>query len=275
MAPKPLISRLAEIEELLKSFIIPGSYGEEWYKVAINPNAIFRLKPGHVIPVFHVIFIGNAIGFIAPLHKLNTTHRTVVRDSEYLSGNKLDSEERTIAPIIQVELVTDPLLIEAAKRGQTSINESLIKDPSLLISIPAHLLFSPTYFPKKSYVLYQHIFGNGGSYPNDGYFYVGVTTRSWQKRWSEHKHAIKKGSPLLFHRKFREEKECGRVTYVNHKVMGITDDLEELYESEEFLIKGNWNDGRRLNMIHGGKSGLRYLRKNDLLKKSVVPYLGY
>jgi hypothetical protein len=271
LAPKPLISRLGEIEKLLQSFILPGSYGEEWYKAARKSNGVFRLKPGQVIPVFHVTFIDKFPGFIAPFNKLRPGHRNVTRDCEYLSGKKLDSEERTIAPIIQVELVTDPLFVEAKKRGQTSINESLVKQPSLLISIPAHFLFSPTYFPKKAYVLYQHIFGRGNSYPNDGYFYVGVTTRSWQKRWSEHKYAIRRGSPLLFHQKFREEEGGGRVTYVNHKVMSITDDLEKLYEAEEFLVEGHWNDERRLNMIPGGKSGLRYLRENGLLEKSVVP----
>lgn len=271
LAPKPLISRRGEIDALLKNFIRPKSYGEEWYKVARNPKGIFRLKPGQVIPVFQVTFLGKAPGFIAPLQKLRPGHRTVTRASEYLSGKELDSEERTIAPIIQVELVTDPLFIEAAKHGQTSINESHIKQPSLLFSIPAHFLFSPAHFPKKSYVLYQHIFGSGGSYPNDGYFYVGVTTRSWQKRWSEHKRAIGSGSPLLFHRKFREEEESGKVTYIHHKVMGITDDLEKLYEAEEFLVEGHWDDERRLNMIPGGKSGLRYLRENGLLQQSVVP----
>ena len=271
LVPKSLISRRSEVEELLKRFIQSKGYGQEWYKVARNPRGIFRLKPGQVIPVFQVTFLDKAPGFIAPLGKLRPGHRTVTRECEYLSGNELNSEEQTIPPIIQVELVTDPLFIETVKRGQVSINESQIKQPSLVFSIPAHFLISPECFPKNSYVLYQHIFGNGGSYPNDGYFYVGVTTRSWQKRWSEHKRAIEKGSPLLFHRKFREEKERGKVTYIHHKVMAITNDIEQLYEAEEFLIEGHWNDERRLNMIPGGKSGLRYLRENGLLQKSIVP----
>ena len=271
LAPRPLISRRSEVEELLKRFIQSKGYGQEWYKVARNPRGIFRLKPGQVIPVFQVTFLDKAPGFIAPLDKLRPGHRAVTRECEYLSGNKLGSEERTIPPIIQVDLATDPLFIETVKRGQISVDESQIKKPSLLFSIPAHFLISPEYFPKSSYVLYQHIFGNGGSYPNDGYFYVGVTTRSWQKRWSEHKRAIEKGSPLLFHRKFREEKERGKVTHIHHRVMAITNDIEQLYEAEEFLVEGHWNDERRLNMIPGGKSGLQYLRENGLLQKSVVP----
>ncbi|WP_220493259.1 hypothetical protein [Pseudoalteromonas sp. SG44-1] len=271
LAPKPLISRLREVEALLKHFIQSQPYGKEWFKVARNPEGIFRLQPGQVIPVIHITFMKNIPGFIAPLKMLKPDHRTVVRETKYLSGKELESDEKTIPPIIQVELVTDPLFLEAARRGLITIDEALIKQPSLVFSIPAHFLLTPKYFPKKSYVLYQHIFGNGGSYPNDGYFYVGLTTRSWQKRWAEHKRAIKSGSHLLFHRKFREETKSGKVTYLHHKVMGITDNLEELYEAEEFLIEGHWDDERRLNMIPGGKSGLLYLRENGLLQNSAIP----
>lgn len=271
LAPKVMISRRNEVETLLNNFIQSTDYGAEWFKVAKNPQGVFRLKPGQLIPVLQLTFLGNYPGFIAPFGKLEAGHRTVGAATEYLSGKSLTDEERAIQPIISIDFVTDPLLIDAAKKGKVTIDERQITKPSLLFSAPAHLLLSPVHFPRKSYVLYQHIFGHGGSYPNDGFFYVGVTTRSWQTRWSEHKRAIESGSPLLFHRKYREEREKGRITYVNHKVMGITDDLEELYATEEFLVEGHWEDQRRLNMIPGGKSGLRYLRENGLLQQSVVP----
>lgn len=271
LAPKPMIPRRREVEALLNNFIRTSSYGAEWVKVAKNPHGIFRVKPGQMIPVVQLTFLGKSRGFVAPFRKLKAGHRTVGTATEYQSGKSLEEEERALQPIISIDLVTDPLFIQAARQGQTTIDESQITNPSLLFSIPAHFLLSPQHFPKRAYVLYQHIFGHGGSYPNDGFFYVGVTTRSWQKRWSEHKRAINRGSPLLFHRKFREEKEKGRITYVNHKVMGITDDLEKLYATEEFLVEGHWEDQRRLNMIPGGKSGLRYLRENGLLQQSVVP----
>jgi hypothetical protein len=84
-----------------------------------------------------------------------------------------------------------------------------------------------------------------------------VTTRSWQVRWSEHRRAIEAGSPLLFHRKLREELDAGRVIYIHHKVMGITDDLEALYATEEMLVEGHWTDERRLNMIPGDAAEAR------------------
>lgn len=270
LAPKPMIPRRREVETLLNNFIRTSSYGEEWLKVAKNPNGIFRVEPGQMIPVVQLIFVGKAPGFVAPFRELKVDHRTVVTATEYQSGKNLAEEERTLQPTISIDLATDPLFIQA-RHGQATLDESQITQPSLLFTVPAHFLLSPKYLPKKAYVLYQHIFGNGGSYPNDGFFYIGVTTRSWQKRWSEHKRSINGGSPLLFHRKFREERDKGRITYVNHKVMSITDDLEKLYAAEEFLVEGHWEDQRRLNMIPGGKSGLRYLRENGFLQQSLAP----
>lgn len=271
LAPKPMIPRRREVEALLNDFIRSSSYGAEWVKAAKNPNGIFRVKPGQVIPVVQLTFLGKTPGFVAPFKKIKAGHRTVGTTTELQSEKSLEEDEITLQPIISIDLVTDPLFIQAARLGQTTLDESQITQPSLLFSIPAHFLLSSKHLPTKAYVLYQHIFGSGGSYPNDGFFYVGVTTRSWQKRWSEHKRAINGGSSLLFHRKYREEMQKGRITYVNHKVMGITDNLEKLYSTEEFLIEGHWEDQRRLNMIPGGKSGLRYLRENGLLQQFAVP----
>ena len=271
LVPKPMISRRREVEALLNRFINSSPNGLEWAKVATSPFGVFRLTVGQTLPVVHLIFMDSRPGFVAPLKKFILGHRTVGPESEYLSGKTLVENEHALQPIIAIELVTDPVYVAAAAIGKLKIDENQIVRPSQIFSIPANLLLSPQHSPELAYVIYQHIFGNGSSYPNDGFFYVGVTKRSWQKRWSEHKRAIDTGSPLLFHRRYREEKDKGRVTYINHKVMGVTDNLELLYAAEEFLVEGHWDDERRLNMIPGGKSGLRYLRENGLIEKSVVP----
>lgn len=66
LAPKPIIPRRREVEALLNNFIRTSPYGAEWIKVANNPNGIFRVKPGQVIPVVQLIFLGKAPGFVAP-----------------------------------------------------------------------------------------------------------------------------------------------------------------------------------------------------------------
>ena len=69
LAPKPIIPRRREVEALLNNFIRTSPYGAEWIKVANNPNGIFRVKPGQVIPVVQLIFLGKAPGFVAPFKK--------------------------------------------------------------------------------------------------------------------------------------------------------------------------------------------------------------
>lgn len=270
LAPKPLVCRRREVERILSHFVA-SEYGRFWLHVVMQPNGVVRLNPGDVIPELRIAFLGDATGFILPMEKMRVSHRVVGTGSRFASGNDLSEGELVFEPKISVDVVTDPVLVNAARAGVTDIDPRAITTPSQVFSAPARLLISPHHFPKKAFVLYQHIFGTGHNYPNDGYFYVGVTTRSWQKRWTEHKHAIQTGSPLLFHRKYREEQTEGRISYVHHKVMGITDDLEALYATEEMLVEGHWDDTRRLNMIPGGKSGLKYLREHGLLANSYVP----
>lgn len=229
-----------------------------------------RVRPGQIIPVAHFIALSSQPVFMAPLQKAREGLR-MVGGSDFQSGRPLEQSELALQPTIRVEIATDPALLAAAAALDFSPHVRGVTEPSIVFSAPAHLLLAPTAWPKKAYVLYQHIFGEGGSYPDDGYFYVGITTRSWHTRWAEHRRAMVSGSPLLFHRKLREEMDAGRVTYLHHKVMGITDDLDALYAGEEFLVKGHWSDARRLNMIPGGKSSLKYMRENGMLGEGVVP----
>lgn len=81
---------------------------------------------------------------------------------------------------------------------------------------------------------------------------------------------MKNGSPLLFHQTLRTELHDKRVTYIHHKVMGATTDVNALYDTEEMLVEAHWMDKRRLNMIPGGRSGLRYLREHGLVNLALA-----
>lgn len=268
LAPKSMHRRLSEVEKALSTWC-KSPYGQHWLKVALKPEQALRLFPGQAIPAVHLVALGSHPIFIAPQQTVREGHR-FVGAREFTSGRPLADSEIAIAPEIRLDIVTDEALIKAALRLQLSGHVPGVKSPSMIFSIPAHYLLSPQQWPDKAYALYQHIFGMGNSYPNDGFFYVGITKRRWQTRWAEHLRAVKKGSQLLFHRKFREERAAGQITYIHHKVMAITDDLEALYNGEEFLIGGHWEDERRLNMIPGGRAGLRYLREHSILAKGVI-----
>jgi hypothetical protein len=269
LAPKVMHRRLREVEALLRTWC-RSDYGAHWLSVAKQDGGVIRVKPGQVIPTVHFIALGDRPIFVAPQSQVRVGHRMVGTDW-FRSGRPLEEGELALRPEIRLDVVQDPALLAAAARLDTSLQVPGVKEPSIVFSAPASDLLAPKAWPKKAYVLYQHIFGEGASYPDDGFFYVGVTMRSWQVRWAEHRRAVDSGSPLLFHRKLREELSCGRVTYVHHKVMGITDDLDTLYATEEWLVAGHWADTRRLNMIPGGKSGLKYLCENGMLAERDVP----
>lgn len=268
-APKQMHKRRGEIDALLTRWCAT-EYGAWWLENALKPKALLRVMPGQIIPVVHMIALSTRRIYIAPPARVRIGHRTVGLN-EFTSGKPLAEGELALQPTIRLDIVRDPVLLGAAARMDTSLHMPGVKEPSIVFSVPAGLLLSPKFYPKKSFVLYQHIFGEGGSYPDDGFFYVGVTKRDWQMRWAEHRRAVKRGSQLLFHRKLRKETEADRVTYIHHKVMGVTDDLEALYATEEMLIEGHWSDTRRLSMIPGGKSGLRYLREHGMLKTPEAP----
>jgi hypothetical protein len=269
LAPKVMHRRRSEVEALLRQWCRSG-YGAHWLSVAAEEGGVIRANPGEFIPAVHFVALAEGPIFIAPQERVKEGHRMVGLD-QFKSGHTLGENELALRPEIRLDVVQDQALLAAAARGDTSPRILDVTEPSQIFSSPACFLIAPTAWPKKSYVLYQHIFGEGSSYPNDGFFYVGVTTRSWQKRWAEHRRAVDAASPLLFHRKLREELSGGRVTYIHHKVMGITSDLEVLYATEEWLVEGHWSDTRRLNMIPGGKSGLKYLRENGMLPERIVP----
>jgi hypothetical protein len=269
LAPKPMHRRREEAELLLRQWCCT-EYGAFWLQVASNPEGVIRVHEGQAIPVVHLIGLGGRRLFVAPPSLIRKGHRMVGPD-QFISGKGLRDGELAIAPQIRLDLVDDAALLAAAYRGDTALHVAGVTKPSAVFSVPANLLISPRQTPVSSYVLYQHIFGSGASYPDDGFFYVGVTTRSWQERWAEHSRALKRGSPLLFHRTLRDELARGRVTYIHHKIMAVTRDVEALYAAEEALVKGHWEDERRLNMIPGGKSGLRYLREHGLLAEPAIP----
>ena len=273
LTPKVMHRYYREVDTKLQTWC-QSEYGAFWLKIARQKNGVIRVRPNQAIPVVHFVSLPDTPIFVAPQERVRQGHRFVGPEN-LASGVPLDGDELVLGPEIRFDVARDPALLKAsalvAARKAPPSKIDGVTEPSLVFSTPAHLLLAPAYWPKKSYVLYQHIFGNGSSYPNDGYFYVGVTTRDWQTRWREHRRNVRAGSQFLFHRKFREEMDAHNVTYIHHKVMGVTDDLEALYGSEERLVAGHWDDTRRLNMIPGGKSGLKYLRENGLLAARTAP----
>lgn len=257
LTPTPMHKLRAAVERQLRAWC-ETDYGKFWLSSAREPGGVIRINAGDAIPDFHMVAMRSGLKFVAPQKRMREGHRNVsIGTDDYRSGKPQQAGELILSPVIRLDLVSDPALMAAARRFDISMPSAHVTEPSILFSAPAHILIRPNGWPKKSFVLYQHIFGEGSSYPVDGYFYVGITTRSWKTRWAVHRRAMRKGSNLLFHRKLREELEAERVTYIHHKVMAVTTNVEALYEAEAALVRGHWEDTRRLNMIPGGRAGYR------------------
>jgi hypothetical protein len=143
--------------------------------------------------------------------------------------------------------------------------------------VPATFVISPkTKLPltgARPYTVYCHSFGDVDAENKPNWLYYGITQRSWQERWAEHARAIEAGSPLKFHRTFRDASRRGEVSFIGHEVVHVASELDELFEWEEDLVAAAWGDPMLLNMIPGGKAGLAYLSKNGMLgsRTKVVP----
>ncbi len=284
-APKEMHSLVSEFDRLLVRLAAVDATIAKYVEL---PFAFF--DDSKRFPILHLVAmqiagawrIHRAPGFT---YERREGHRTVSEDGAPLKHG--------MQPQIRLEVVTDPLLMPPADRAalerlvlggldpsnpefqaysESSRNAST---PAVLFTAPLSMLLRPhaASFVSQRFTLYQHIFGGGGEYPDDGAFYIGITARDWKKRWSEHVAAIRRGSKLAFHKTYRARIGSRRLTYVHHKVMGVAPTLERIQDLEEALVRGHWEDARLLNMIPGGRAGLNYLQERGWIrdKKSEVP----
>ena len=149
---------------------------------------------------------------------------------------------------------------------------------------------------KKPYVIYLHTI-----VPDDEVLtansaspllsYVGMTKQGWQKRFAQHMSSARRGSKTYFHRALRDH--YPRANTVQHRILAVLDtedaaqDVEELYvdgiqegdewyesymlefkdrKAEQFVFGTLYPKG--LNMIRGGKAGLKDLHKMGAFEKN-------
>ena len=96
-------------------------------------------------------------------------------------------------------------------------------------------------------------------YFKDAWTYIGITRRSWQKRFKEHDRAARNGSRLLFHRALRDP----GLQHIEHIVVRAGLTAAQALQLEEAEVERVSLSPLRggLNMIPGGAAGIRYLRK--------------
>ena len=256
-------------------------------KIIENPLAAFSAES--FFPIIHVIALykdnqWNCFSVAFDNYKRDKVHRLVSKDG----NQKLQSMQ----PWLRLEVVSDPSLTSIFNKnvaekiltndGDSAASKELKKFTKLSknTKLPAVLFTAPfsmmkkgfaKRFLRKRFTLYQHIFGAGHEYPDDGLFYIGITARDWKKRWSEHRAAINRGSPLKFHESYRKRVVLKQLTYVHHKIMGVASTLDEIQDLEEAFVASHWEDSRLLNMIPGGRAGIAYLHEHKMMAGNLIP----
>lgn len=172
-------------------------------------------------------------------------------------------------------------LVSAADAGYLSSPPTILMEVSRIDPIrkrfigtrrvflcPAHLLIKPRIWAEPAplpFTIYSHTFGDANAEDVPRWTYYGVTQRSWQARWAEHRRAMDRGHPYRFYRIFREEFASGRANCVGHEVVDVVNSLEEMYEREEELVAASWGDPYLLNMIPGGRAGIAHMQRHGML----------
>lgn len=102
---------------------------------------------------------------------------------------------------------------------------------------------------------------------DDGdYVYYGITSRSPIVRFKEHLAQARDGSALLFHCALRDI--LPSCTQVHHTIISAGATQDQAYDVEEYLVNKYSlypNHSRGLNMIPGGREGIRQLYKLGVL----------
>lgn len=94
--------------------------------------------------------------------------------------------------------------------------------------------------------------------------YIGITKRPWHVRFAEHEAAARGGSRFLFHDALRRHASAKR----HHRIFAAGLSLDHALELEELLVSKCSLYPIGLNMIPGGRAGLRYLSSLSLHLKS-------
>jgi len=105
-------NRLREIDTLLRKFCA-SDYGALWLATALQIG-VLRVKTGQTIPAVHFIALGQNPILQAPFETVRDGHRAIGL-TDFRSGRPLEPGELAIEPIIQVDSVTDPLLLALAR----------------------------------------------------------------------------------------------------------------------------------------------------------------
>lgn len=104
---------------------------------------------------------------------------------------------------------------------------------------------------------------------SDDYYYVGITSRNWLLRLSEHLTEMHRGSRKNFHAMWRDSLGLGDVMF-SSALRQVNLSYEQAMNWEEEAVKRIAYGPCGLNMIPGGFAGLRYLHKLGIIARTNI-----
>jgi hypothetical protein len=104
---------------------------------------------------------------------------------------------------------------------------------------------------------------------SDEFYYVGITSRNWLLRLSEHIAEMNRGSRRQFYRAWRESLGLENVAFLS-VLQEVNLSYEEVMNWEERKVDRIANDAQGLNMIPGGFKGLRQLHKLRIISETNI-----
>jgi hypothetical protein len=153
------------------------------------------------------------------------------------------------------------------------------------ISIPIQCVLKGWGNPEKGYMVYEHMLAPMDDSPDnfDPLCYIGLTSRGWLTRYSEHQRNALTGSNLIFHTSLSNAFDGAHISQrgmgpleiirsglaLYSELQYINLDYDEAMNQEERLVNRTLTP-KGLNMIPGGFAGMKYLHKLGLLAKERV-----
>ena len=139
-------------------------------------------------------------------------------------------------------------------------------------SVPLQVLLKGWGDVEKGFQCYCHSLSNGVGPKEAGFrqiFYAGISSRNWLRRLDEHLYEVRHGSKKLFHRVWRDSLALGKVTYFS-ELIALNFTFEDALNWEEWFVDNFSLSPKGLNMIPGGKKGLKFLHEHKLTTSPVV-----
>ena len=190
------------------------------------------------------------------------------------------------SPMLRVHFRRCPGVKPNIPEGESRFISSSVRS-CRSISIPIQCVLRGWGRAERGYMIYEHMFApmDDAEKQFEAQCYIGLTSRDWLTRFSEHKRDALTGSNLLFHASLGSAYDGAAVTQrgmgpfevirvgvaLYSELQYVNLSYDEAMEVEEKLVERTLAP-KGLNMIPGGLAGMKHLHKLGFLARARVSF---